>query len=45
MYPLYSNQQAGTITRPKICQQVGQRRMIIYGERGNGYRFGELNFE
>ena len=45
MYPLLSNEQSGIIARPKICQQVGSRRMILYGERGRFYRFGELTFE
>jgi hypothetical protein len=45
MYPLLSNQQSGIIARPKICRQVGSRRMVLYGERGRFYRFGELTFE
>lgn len=45
MYPLLGNQQASIIARPKICRQIGSRRMVLYGERGNFYRFGELTFE
>jgi hypothetical protein len=45
MFPLFGNQQASIIARPKMCRQVGSRRMMIYGERGNFYRFGELTFE
>lgn len=44
MYPLFHNRDAGTITRPKICKQVGSRRMLVYGERGRNYRFAELTF-
>jgi len=45
MFPLFGNQQAGIIARPKMCRQVGSRQMMIYGERGKFYRFGELTFE
>mgnify|MGYP006268641477 CR=1 FL=1 len=44
MYPLYSNRNAGIITRPKICKQTGSRKMMIYGEQGRNYRFGLLQF-
>jgi hypothetical protein len=45
MYPLFPNRETGTITRPKICKQIGSRRMMIYGEIGRTYRFSELTFE
>ena len=44
-YPLFNNRDADIITRPKICKQVGRKEMIIYGERGRRYRFGNLIFE
>lgn len=44
MYPLFDNREAGIITRPKICKQVGSRRMMVYGEQGRSYRFGLLEF-
>jgi hypothetical protein len=44
-FPLFSNRDAGVITRPKICKQVGLRKMVIFGERGRTYRFGDLSFE
>lgn len=43
-YPLFSNRDAEIITRPKICKQIGRRKMVIYGERGQRYRFGNLTF-
>ncbi len=43
--PLFGNTEAGVTTRPKVCQQVGRNEMIIYGERGRKYRFGNLVFE
>lgn len=45
LYPLAFNRDAGTITRPKICKQIGSRRMMVYGERGRSYRFANLEFE
>jgi len=45
MYPMFHNRDAGTITRPKICKQVGSKRMLVYGERGRDYRFAELTFK
>ncbi len=43
MYPIKT--QNRVLSRPKVCRQVGSRRMIIYGEWGKGYRLGELTFE
>jgi hypothetical protein len=43
--PLFSNQDKGLTTRPKICRQVGRRTMAIYGESGRDYRFGMVGFE
>ena len=45
MYPLFNNRDADIITRPKICKQIGSRRMMVYGESGRQYRFAELEFE
>ena len=44
-YPFFTNSDADIITRPKICKQVGSRRMIVYGERGRTYRFANLEFQ
>ncbi len=44
-YPLASNREAGVITRPKMCKQIGRREMAVFGERGRGYRFANLKFE
>ena len=43
-YPLYQNQDANVLTRPKICKQIGRKEMAIYGERNRDYRFGKLTF-
>ncbi len=43
--PLTTNRDAGVITRPKMCKQIGRREMAVLGERGRGYRFGSLKFE
>lgn len=42
MEPIFDNRQAGITTRPKICKQIGRNEMLIYGERGRKYRFGNL---
>lgn len=44
-YPMASNREAGVITRPKMCKQIGRREMAVFGEQGRGYRFGKLKFE
>ncbi|MEZ4960829.1 MAG: hypothetical protein R2830_13485 [Saprospiraceae bacterium] len=44
-FPLASNKDAGVITRPKMCKQIGKREMAIFGERGRGFRFANLTFE
>lgn len=45
IHSLFRNRDANTITRPRICKQVGSRLMMVYGERGRNYRFGGLQFE
>jgi hypothetical protein len=42
--PVYNNREAGITTRPKICKQIGRNQMLIYGEKGRKYRFGNLTF-
>ena len=44
-YPLFSNRDAGIITRPKICKQIGRKEMVIYGERNRKFKFASLQFE
>jgi len=43
--PLTTSRDAGVVTRPKMCKQIGKREMAVIGERGRGYRFGSLKFE
>ncbi|MEL7020332.1 MAG: hypothetical protein AAGK47_01870, partial [Bacteroidota bacterium] len=45
VYPLFNNREADIIARPKISKQTGRKRMLLYGERGRKYRFGELIFD
>ncbi len=42
--PLFNNNEADVITRPKVCKQVGKREMIVFGERGRNNRFALLEF-
>lgn len=43
--PLATNRDAGVITRPKICKQIGRREMVIFGERSSTFRFASLKFD
>jgi hypothetical protein len=43
-FPLFANNDADIITRPKVCRQTGSRRMLVYGERGRNFRFARLEF-
>ncbi len=44
-FPLGSNRDAGIITRPKMCKQIGKKEMAVFGEYGRGYKFAKLTFE
>lgn len=44
-YPLFNNQDAQIITRPKVCKQTGSKKMMVYGEKGRNYRFANLGFK
>ena len=41
-YPLGLNSDAQVLTRPKACKQVSLHTLALLGERGRGYRFGNL---
>lgn len=41
-YPISSNREQEVITRPKICKQIGKRKVAIFGERGKRFKFGKL---
>ncbi len=43
--PLMSQTDASITLRPKVCTQIGRNELLIYGERGRKYRFGNLVFE
>ncbi len=44
-FPLASNRDAGIITRPKMCKQIGRKEMAVFGEQGKKYKFAKLTFE
>lgn len=44
-FPLFHNQDVDIITRPKICKQIGSKKMMVYGERGRQFRFATLEFD
>mgnify|MGYP001036886257 CR=1 FL=1 len=41
-FPISSNREQGIITRPKVCKQIGKRKVAIFGERGKRFKFGNL---
>lgn len=43
--PLIETQDFETITRPKVCQQVGDNEMIIFGQKRRKQRFAKVVFE
>lgn len=43
-YPLFDNREADILTRPKVCEQVGKRKMLIYGELNRKFKFASLSF-
>ncbi len=43
-YPLFDNREAEILTRPKVCEQVGKKQMLIYGELNRKFKFASLNF-
>ncbi len=43
-FPLFNNADHDVLTRPKLCRQNGRKNMLLYGERGRFYRFGNLSF-
>lgn len=45
IFPLAYNKDAGIMTRPKMCKQIGKKEMAVFGERGKNYRFGKLVFD
>ncbi len=44
-FPLFSSRQADVSTRPKVCKQTGKNEMVIYGERGQKYKFAKVEFQ
>lgn len=45
VHPLFAETEASITTRPKVCKQIGRQEMLVYGERGRKFRFGNLVFE
>ncbi|MEN0047949.1 MAG: hypothetical protein AAF806_12890 [Bacteroidota bacterium] len=42
--PLFPNREVDLITRPKVCKQVGRKKMLVYGEWGRLFRLAHLEF-
>ena len=42
--PLFPNSDLLTICRPKMCSQVNEHEMLIYGRTGNKTQFGKITF-
>lgn len=42
---LTSLSDSGMLTRPKVCRQISDNEMIIYGMRGKKYKLGKVTFK
>lgn len=42
---LFSNREADIICRPKVCEQISDNEMIIFGQRKKTQRFAKLSFK
>ena len=42
---LFNTKELELIVRPKVCQQVSNNEMIIFGQKRKGHRFGKLTFD
>lgn len=41
---LFNNKDEGILTKPPLCKQTSRNEMVIYGERGNRFKFGKIEF-
>ncbi|MEM8526171.1 MAG: hypothetical protein AAGG68_16140 [Bacteroidota bacterium] len=44
-YPLNDNSIADLVIHPQVCEQIGQKTILIYEAFGNTYRFGKLELK
>ncbi|WMJ75511.1 hypothetical protein RCC89_20450 [Cytophagaceae bacterium ABcell3] len=42
---LFDNKSASTITRPKVCEQISDDEIVIFGQRGRKNRFASVTFK
>ena len=42
---LFTSKEAGILVRPKVCQQISDNEMIIFGQRGKSQRFAKATFK
>jgi hypothetical protein len=42
---LFSRKETGIITRPKVCEQISGREIILFGQRKKSQRFASITFE
>jgi hypothetical protein len=42
---LFSSVEADIITRPKVCEQISDKEMVIFGQRKSTQRFASIIFE
>ena len=41
---LFNNRDEGILTKPILCKQTSRNEMVIYGERGQRFKFGKIEF-
>ncbi|MBI1768550.1 MAG: hypothetical protein HYR67_09265 [Bacteroidetes bacterium] len=43
--PIFSTVDVDVIVRPKVCEQISNRNVILFGQRGRTQQFAKLSFE
>lgn len=43
--PLFSVRDTDVVTRPKVCEQIGDREMVVFGQRKKNHRLGVVSFK
>ena len=42
---LFSSAETGIVTRPKVCEQISDNEMIIFGQKKTTQRFAKIKFD
>lgn len=42
---LFSSKEADILTRPRVCEQVSEKELVLFGERKTTHRFAKISFK